>query len=180
MITASVTADASETSPEKTEREITVRLGAQPIEVTIEREGEQFFYHVRQFDGQTRRMTPEAFARWSFTRRDDSGSLMAKILNVTSPLGILWIVTGLLGQVLFTGRMLVQWLMSEKHGRSVVPPIFWWMSLAGASMLMIYFIWRQDIVGIIGQATGWGIYVRNLWLIYLPRNPDTTLLDGAA
>ena len=39
------------------------------------------------------------------------------------------------------------------------------MSLIGATMLLIYFIWRRDIVGILGQATGWIIYVRNLVLI---------------
>ena len=76
---------------------------------------------------------------------------------------------GLLGQVLFTGRMVVQWLVSEKQKQSVVPTAFWWMSLIGASMLITYFIWRKDIVGFLGQATGWLIYVRNLWLIYKPR-----------
>jgi lipid-A-disaccharide synthase-like uncharacterized protein len=35
----------------------------------------------------------------------------------------------------------------------------------GATMLLIYFIWRRDIVGILGQTTGWIIYVRNLALI---------------
>jgi lipid-A-disaccharide synthase-like uncharacterized protein len=64
---------------------------------------------------------------------------------------------GLLGQVLFTGRMLVQWLASEKQKRSVVPVAFWWMSLIGATMLLVYFTWRRDIVGVLGQATGWFI-----------------------
>ena len=44
--------------------------------------------------------------------------------------------------------------------------IFWWMSLLGASMLLAYFIWRKDIVGILGQGLGWMIYIRNLALIY--------------
>jgi lipid-A-disaccharide synthase-like uncharacterized protein len=61
--------------------------------------------------------------------------------------------------------MLIQWFASEKSGRSVIPVAFWWMSLIGATMLLVYFIWRRDIVGILGQATGWGIYVRNLVLI---------------
>ena len=61
--------------------------------------------------------------------------------------------------------MLVQWLTSEKSKRSVVPVSFWWMSLVGATMLLVYFIWRRDIVGILGQATGWIIYIRNLVLI---------------
>ncbi|HAI14296.1 MAG TPA: hypothetical protein DCM28_21505, partial [Phycisphaerales bacterium] len=73
----------------------------------------------------------------------------------------MWVAVGLLGQVLFTGRMIVQWIASEKSKRSVVPTAFWWMSLIGASMLITYFIWRKDVVGVLGQATGWFIYVRN-------------------
>ncbi|HHQ49151.1 MAG TPA: hypothetical protein ENK19_09765 [Acidobacteria bacterium] len=83
----------------------------------------------------------------------------------------MWVALGLLGQVLFTGRMVVQWLVSEKRKRSVVPVIFWWMSLGGATMLLIYFLWRKDIVGVLGQSTGWFIYSRNLWLIYRHPGP---------
>ena len=73
---------------------------------------------------------------------------------------------GFLGQALFAGRMLVQWLVSERQRRSVVPTVFWWMSLGGASMLLVYFVWRRDIVGVVGQTTGWIIYLRNLWFIH--------------
>jgi lipid-A-disaccharide synthase-like uncharacterized protein len=88
------------------------------------------------------------------------------VLNITGPAGIAWVAMGLLGQVLFTGRMILQWLTSERARRSVVPVGFWWMSLAGASMLLAYFVWRRDIVGVLGQSAGWMIYSRNLWLIY--------------
>jgi lipid-A-disaccharide synthase-like uncharacterized protein len=88
-------------------------------------------------------------------------------LNITSVGGVIWVGLGLLGQVMFTGRMVVQWLVSEKSRRSVVPPAFWWMSLGGATLLLSYFIWRVDIVGVLGQSTGFFIYLRNLWLIYL-------------
>ncbi|MGF1632846.1 MAG: lipid-A-disaccharide synthase N-terminal domain-containing protein [Phycisphaerae bacterium] len=97
--------------------------------------------------------------------RDRTG-WMFRILDITSLTGLIWVGLGLLGQVLFTGRMVVQWLVSEKQKRSVVPPAFWWMSLGGASMLIVYFTWRVDIVGVLGQATGWLIYVRNLYLIH--------------
>lgn len=96
----------------------------------------------------------------------DGRSRLYRVLDITSPLGVLWVAIGFLGQLLFTGRMIVQWLVSERQRRSVVPPIFWWMSLTGASMLLAYFVWRQDIVGIFGQATGWLIYARNLWLLH--------------
>ncbi|MEI6339216.1 MAG: lipid-A-disaccharide synthase N-terminal domain-containing protein [Verrucomicrobiota bacterium] len=89
---------------------------------------------------------------------------------MTSPVGLAWVTLGLGGQLLFTGRMLVQWLASEKSKRSVIPISFWWMSLIGSTMLLVYFIWRRDIVGILGQATGWVIYIRNLVLIRRSRS----------
>ncbi len=91
-------------------------------------------------------------------------------LNISSWFNLFWVALGLVGQVLFTGRMLVQWLVSEKHKRSTIPTAFWWMSLGGASMLLTYFIWRRDVVGVLGQFTGWFIYLRNLWMIYLGPN----------
>ena len=102
-------------------------------------------------------------------KRDHGGPLY-HILNITTPAGLIWIGLGLIGQLLFTGRMVVQWLSSEKASRSVVPPVFWHLSLAGATMLLAYFAWRKDIVGVLGQATGWGIYARNLYLIRRQRD----------
>jgi lipid-A-disaccharide synthase-like uncharacterized protein len=87
-------------------------------------------------------------------------------LNITSHAGIAWIALGFLGQALFTFRMVLQWLASEKHKRSVVPVGFWWGSLIGGLMLFVYFVWRKDIVGIVGQSTGVFVYARNLILIY--------------
>ena len=112
-------------------------------------------------------LTPEAFARDLQNRRPEGkrGMLFAA-LNITASTGIFWVTIGLLGQVLFTGRMIVQWLASEKEKRSIIPNAFWWMSLGGATMLIVYFVWRVDIVGVLGQSTGWFIYVRNLWFIY--------------
>ena len=118
-----------------------------------------------QHDGQT--LTAEqylALIEKQQARRDAGGPLFA-LFNITTWFGVLWVALGLLGQVLFTGRMLVQWLASEKEKRSVVPPMFWYMSLAGATMLLVYFVWRKDIVGVLGQSTGWAIYARNVYLI---------------
>ncbi len=114
--------------------------------------------------GTDRLLTAEEFARFLYDSRTRQG-WWTSVFNITSPVGFVWVSLGLLGQVLFTGRMLVQWAASEKSKRSVVPVSFWWMSLIGATMLLVYFIWRRDIVGVLGQATGWGIYVRNLVLI---------------
>ncbi len=124
-----------------------------------------FVYIVGRLGAGTDRMlTPDEFARLYYDQQTSQGWLSV-IFNITSPVGLAWIALGLGGQLLFTGRMLVQWIASEKNRRSVVPVSFWWMSLIGATMLLVYFIWRRDIVGILGQSTGWIIYLRNLVLI---------------
>lgn len=75
-----------------------------------------------------------------------------------------WIAAGLLGQAFFFSRFLVQWLASEKAGNSVFPMAFWYFSLAGGTLLLIYAIYRQDPVFILGQVTGTFIYLRNIHL----------------
>ena len=77
----------------------------------------------------------------------------------------LWLVVGFLGQALFGSRFLVQWIVSERRGESVVPLAFWYLSLGGASLLLAYAIWRQDPVFILGQSLGFLVYTRNLILI---------------
>ena len=81
---------------------------------------------------------------------------------LASPMGLL----GLLGQVLFFSRFLVQWLASEKTGKSVVPVAFWYLSIGGGGLLLFYAIWRKDPVIILGQLVGLFVYIRNLMLIY--------------
>jgi lipid-A-disaccharide synthase-like uncharacterized protein len=77
----------------------------------------------------------------------------------------LWIGIGLVGQLLFFGRFLVQWIASERAKRSVVPLAFWYFSIFGGSVLLVYAIYRKDPVFILGQAGGLVIYLRNLVLI---------------
>jgi lipid-A-disaccharide synthase-like uncharacterized protein len=127
-----------------------------------------YSYIVTDLDGDPRVLTPEEFAARLY-QSQSSRNLLALVFNISTPLGLIWVSLGLLGQVLFTGRMIVQWLASEKSKQSVVPPMFWWMSLIGSLMLLTYFLWRRDVVGILGQGIGLTIYVRNLHLIYLAR-----------
>lgn len=75
-----------------------------------------------------------------------------------------WMAVGFAGQGLFTARFLVQWLASERSGEVVVPTSFWWMSILGAAALLAYAISRRDPVVIVGQATGFVVYARNLML----------------
>ncbi len=123
------------------------------------------WYVLEMVDGSKERVRPRDLAERLWTENRDRRWYFA-ILNITSPIGMAWVLLGLLAQVVFMGRMVVQWAVSERLGRSVVPVAFWWMSLAGASMLLTYFVWRRDIVGVLGQSAGWLIYSRNLWMIY--------------
>ena len=75
------------------------------------------------------------------------------------------VVVGLAGQVIFGGRMVVQWWVSERRGRSLVPKVFWHMSLWGSVLVLIYGFLDRDPVVIVGQALGFVIYVRNLVLM---------------
>jgi lipid-A-disaccharide synthase-like uncharacterized protein len=72
---------------------------------------------------------------------------------------------GFLGQLLFSARFLVQWLASERAGRSVVPQAFWWLSILGGATLFVYAVIRKDPVFIVGQGAGLAIYLRNIVLI---------------
>lgn len=85
-----------------------------------------------------------------------------------------WMVMGLLAQALFFTRFLVQWAASERAGRSVIPMSFWILSIAGSGFLLVYGIQREDPVIIAGQAPGFLVYARNLWLIRRERQttPD--------
>jgi lipid-A-disaccharide synthase-like uncharacterized protein len=77
----------------------------------------------------------------------------------------MWLATGIVGQALFMMRFVVQWLASERHGRSVMPVAFWYFGVAGAAALLIYAVHLHDPVFILGQSAGLALYLRNLhWL----------------
>jgi lipid-A-disaccharide synthase-like uncharacterized protein len=76
-----------------------------------------------------------------------------------------WLAFGFLGQALFSGRFIVQWIASERKKASVIPLAFWWLSLAGGATLFVYAIHRGDPVFILGQAAGLVVYSRNLVLL---------------
>lgn len=77
----------------------------------------------------------------------------------------IWIVIGLCGQFMFFCRFFVQWLVSEKQKKSVIPMAFWYFSIVGSITLLAYSIHRMDPVFILGQSMGLFIYFRNLILI---------------
>ena len=80
-----------------------------------------------------------------------------------------WVILGLVAQFMFMMRFVVQWLASEKARKSVLPVAFWFFSVGGGVLLLVYAIQRQDPVFIAGQSLGLLIYCRNLWF---KRNED--------
>ena len=76
-----------------------------------------------------------------------------------------WLAVGFLGQAMFSGRFIVQWIASERKKASVIPVAFWWLSLAGGLALFAYAVHRGDPVFILGQVAGLVVYGRNLVLL---------------
>ena len=93
-----------------------------------------------------------------------------------------WVALGFAGQIFFTARFLVQWIASEREGRSVVPLAFWYCSIGGGLLLFVYAVYRGDPVFIVGQGLGLAIYVRNLMLIAKEKRTiaaDPEEIDGS-
>lgn len=114
------------------------------------------------------------------TVTSNAGNPVFRALNVTGWWGLAWVVVGFAGQAAFFGRMALQWVVSERERRSVVPASFWYLSLLGGVLLFAYFAWRQDIVGVIGQTSGIVIYARNIRLIGKQRRRESRAASASA
>ena len=88
-----------------------------------------------------------------------------------------WLAFGLVAQLLFAARFLVQWISSERAGQSVVPMAFWFFSMGGGLMTLIYGIAKREPVIIIGQLLANIIYIRNVMLIWKNRGSQSQTLD---
>ena len=93
-------------------------------------------------------------------------SALAEWWQQLSSIEFVWVAIGLFGQSMFMMRFLIQWITSEREGRSVIPEAFWYFSIAGGMIVLAYGIHRADPVIIIGQLTGVSIYSRNLYFIW--------------
>ena len=75
-----------------------------------------------------------------------------------------WIVLlGYVAQIMFTMRFVVQWIGSERAGKMVMPIAFWFFSIGGGMLLLVYALYIRDPVFILGQAFGVFVYARNLY-----------------
>ncbi|HEY0235355.1 MAG TPA: lipid-A-disaccharide synthase N-terminal domain-containing protein [Afipia sp.] len=86
-----------------------------------------------------------------------------------------WLAFGLIAQLFFTARFLVQWISSERAGKSVIPMAFWFFSMGGGIMTLIYGIVKREPIIILGQALATIIYVRNIMLIVKNHKQSQTL-----
>ena len=82
------------------------------------------------------------------------------IENLRNP----WVIVGFVGQAVFSARFMIQWVQSERAGKSIMPLAFWWLSLVGSALLLVYSVHKRDLVFILGQSAGFLVYSRNLTL----------------
>jgi lipid-A-disaccharide synthase-like uncharacterized protein len=164
LVGAALFFDANEVAAagaEPARAEIDLKQRLQDVE--LRREGAELFVVGRDGSATSGERWLEDLAAAQETQRG-AGPLYV-LFNITRPAGFLWVAIGFLGQAAFTFRMLLQWWASEKAGRSVVPIAFWYGSLAGGVLLLAYFVWRKDVVGVVGQSTGVFVYARNIALV---------------
>lgn len=90
-----------------------------------------------------------------------------------APIDTGWLIVGMVGQSMFFLRFLFQWIASERARASIVPVVFWYFSIAGALMVLVYGLHRGDPVLIYGQSVGFFVYARNLWFIH--RKPQARI-----
>lgn len=93
----------------------------------------------------------------------DIDKFLNKYLN-NSEVPLWLLVLGCVGQIIFTCRFIYQWIYSYHHKESILSPMFWWISIIGSSIIIIYALIRFDIVLIIGQLFGSISYIRNLMI----------------
>ncbi len=87
----------------------------------------------------------------------------------------IWLIVGFMGQFLFSMRFIVQWIVSEKNRKSIIPTSFWFFSISGGVVLLTYALYKRDPVFIVGQGLGVFIYIRNIYLIYKEKSHSNPL-----
>jgi lipid-A-disaccharide synthase-like uncharacterized protein len=87
-----------------------------------------------------------------------------------------WEIFGFVGNICFGSRFILQWIASERAKRSIVPVTFWYLSLAGSVVLLVYFIHLRSIVGVLAYLPNTIPYSRNLMLIHREKKAQSKFL----
>ena len=87
-------------------------------------------------------------------------------LNNLSYKELIWVALGTFGQLIFFSRWIVQWFYSEKYKSSYIPVAFWWCSLIGGCITLVYAKYINSFPFMLAQIVGIVVYTRNLFLIY--------------
>ena len=106
--------------------------------------------------------TPAAANGWEFPRGGLLVALETAPPGNTATFRASWI-----------GRFLIQWRHAERHGKSEFPPAFWWLTIAGSSLLAVYSLHRGDPPLIFGFVMSWVAPVRNLMLHHRHQDAST-------
>ncbi len=77
-----------------------------------------------------------------------------------------WEATALAGELVFGGRFVLQWIVSEYKKKSYIPTAFWFMSIVGSLILLVYSIHIEKPVLILAFSVNTLIYMRNIHLIF--------------
>lgn len=93
-------------------------------------------------------------------------------LNNLSYSELLWVLIGTAGQLVFFSRWIIQWVSTEKKKSSVIPVAFWWCSLIGGFITLIYANHIGSFPFMLAQVVGLIVYSRNLFLIYRGNNEN--------
>ncbi|MHC4635980.1 MAG: lipid-A-disaccharide synthase N-terminal domain-containing protein [Planctomycetota bacterium] len=90
-----------------------------------------------------------------------------------------WTTVGFVGQAVFGGRFILQWIVSEYKKKSHVPTSFWFMSLVGSIILLVYSIHRHEPIFILGFSLNMLIYIRNIHFIFKhSRSGEVTSIEN--
>ncbi|MEI7835802.1 MAG: lipid-A-disaccharide synthase N-terminal domain-containing protein [Planctomycetota bacterium] len=100
---------------------------------------------------------------------------IARLLHLTA-----WDCIGFLGEGLFFGRFLVQWIATEREKKVTIPVLFWYLSIVGSVVLLVYSFHEKNPVFALAFLLNIAIYLRNLYFVHRkPPVPDPTDLPPA-
>lgn len=89
-----------------------------------------------------------------------------------------WVGVGVIAQSMFACRFLIQWLVSEVNQKSVVPVIFWHLSLYASLLLTCAHLAHGEWIFAGGVGSAIPVHIRNLWLIHAGKKPASPAAAG--